>query len=190
MFSKITPKKLRKKLLFKYFYQFFLAPFVLGTVINITMFLLVLIFWRGDTLYRFFVQQPCYIPAYVLGFMGSVVNIFAFIPFIKLIIDSDRKLMQKEIKITAISPAIELLGLRDSKRFFIDVLSKKENIEAFLFTKENGKRRLYRAFLYGDWGDIEKFDSLMKKDVPVKITYFKYSKIIVHMQEVYVQDNN
>lgn len=41
-----------------------------------------------------------------------------------------------------------------------------------------------------DWGDIEKFASLMKKDVSVKITYFKHSKIIVHMEEICVQDNH
>lgn len=41
-----------------------------------------------------------------------------------------------------------------------------------------------------DWGDIGKFDSLMKKDVPVKITYFKRSKIIVCIEEICVQDNH
>lgn len=190
MFSKITPKKLRKKLLLKYFYQFFFSPFVLGTFISITMFLILLIFWGEDTIYRFFVNEPCYILGYVLALMGSVVNIFSLFTLVKLMADSDKNLIQKEIKITTVFPAIELLGLRDSKRFFIDTLSRKENVEAFLFTKENGKRRLYRAFLNEDWGDIGKFDSLMKKDAPVKITYFKHSKIIVHMEEICVQDNH
>jgi hypothetical protein len=107
---------------------------------------------------------------------------------IKLIIDKDKNIVEKEIKVTTVFPLIELLGWNESKRFMIDSYSKKKNAEAYLFARENGKRKCYRAFLHEDWGDVEKFYELMKKDVAVRIKYFKHSKIIVEMQEVETQD--
>lgn len=188
MFHKVNAKQLKRKLLLKYFFQFFIFPLILGTIANIMMFSVLLFIWKEDTVYRFFINEPVYLGLYCLASFTVVVNILSIITAIKLIIDKDKSIVQKEIKVTTVFPAIELVGWNNGKRFMIDSYSKKKNVEAYLFARENGKRKCYRAFLHEDWGDVEKFYELMKKDVAVRIKYFKHSKIIVEMQEVETQD--
>ena len=189
MFHKVNAKQLKRKLLLKYFFQFLIAPMLIGTIIDVCFLIVAVIRWRSNGLYRFFINEPFYLIGYIMGYMAIfITNIFSIITAIKLIIDKDKSIVQKEIKVTTVFPLIELLGWNEGKRFMIDSYSKKKNAEAYLFARENGKRKCYRAFLHEDWGDVEKFYELMKKDVAVRIKYFKHSKIIVEMQEVETQD--
>ena len=185
MFHKITPKQLRKDLLFKYCFQLFITPIVLGT-------LLTLIFWLVDVFrlglnqayYHFFVEEP----GLLAGYIGALFCIFlnnglSIIPFIKLFFDKIEKAERAEVKNIQVYPSFEIHGLSRTKAFVCDTFSKKKQRELALFTRENGKRKKYRLFLDEKWGDIKKFENIVWRNNPLKITYFKHSKVIVAIEE-------
>ena len=186
MFSKITSKQLKKKLLFKYCFQLFVSPIILGT-------LLTLIFWLVDVFrlglnqayYHFFVEEPWLLVGYIGAlFCVLLTNGLSISPFIKLFFDKIEKAERAEVKNFQVYPSFEIHGLSKAKAFVCDTFSKKQQRELALFARENGKRKKYRLFLDERWGDIKKFEDIVWRNNTLKISYFKYSRVIVSIEEI------
>lgn len=185
MLHKISSKQLRKKLLFKYFYQFFFAVLLYGTIVTLIFFFIDLIRLGYPKVVRhFFVEEPWYIGGYV-GVLFCIIlgNMLSIFPFIKLMVDKTERATKKYIEVINIFPNFELNGMLEKKRFIYDTYSKKKNAEILLYERENGKKKKYRLFLHEDWGDVDKFAEILQRNSRFKITYLKYSRIIVEIEE-------
>ncbi|MBO5412037.1 MAG: hypothetical protein J6A38_03005 [Clostridia bacterium] len=185
MLHKIDPKRLRKKLLFKYFYQFLPATLLYGTILSLGIFFVALIKWGpSQVMWKFFVEEPWYIGGYI-GIVFCIImgNVLSIITSIKLMIDKIDCVIKKDIEVVKIFPNFELNGMKERKRFMYDNYSKKKNVELLLYERENGKKKKYRLFLHEDWGDVEKFGEILQRTSRFKIAYLKHSKIIVRIEE-------
>lgn len=185
MLQKITPKELKKKLLIKYCFQFFVTPFILGTLLSLIFFIVDLVrLGVNQSYYEFFIESPWWIVGYIgVLFCVFLTNGLSVIPFIKLCFDKIEKVEQAEIKNVHLYPSFEIHGLSKSKAFVFDTFSKKQQKELALFALENRKRKKYRLFLDERWGDIKKLEDIVWRNYPLKITYFKHSKVIVAIEE-------
>lgn len=185
MFSKITPKQLRKDLLFKYLFQFFITPIILGSILLFVLLVIDIIrIGVNQACYELFVEGPWWLGIYGFAFFCTITsNILSIIPFVKVLIDNTEKMEQRMVENIQVYPSFEIHGIRKSKAFVCDTFSKKKQRELALFTRENGKRKKYRLFLDEKWGDIKKFEDIVWRNNPLKITYFKHSKVIVAIEE-------
>ena len=193
MFNKISKNKLKNALLFKYFFNFFIGPFIIlflfFVVCSILDYILV---WLGlvsdDSIswpiiiesFNFIIHQWVFWFAYG---MTILVNIIGFVHFIILIIDIilGKTVENEIIEIKDVSQCKELFAtFREKKRFLIDTFSRKENCELVLYGE--GKKRFY-LFWNEKYGDKNKYYKFLKPETKrVKISYFKKSKIIYDLQ--------
>lgn len=190
MFDNISKKRLKWLLLFKYFFQFFVAPLIIALLCNI-LFFIVWGFLHGftDAIQTFFIQKQelsstihmhAWVLVIIIVYIFNFVNILSVLPFIKLIIDcfSKKDEESKEIKLTNFLPFYELQCIRQSKRFMCDTFSRRENDELFLYDEDKNK---YRLFWNDKYGDKEKFNEVLHAS-RIRVSYFKHSKIIFRIE--------
>ena len=188
MFEKISKKKMKRLMLWKYIFQFLIVPLIISVIVIVGSGIIrALLFGFSEMVemllsdkYRLFIiaggEVPLIVIFLVYFYLIDFANILSIGPFIKLIVDcickDDEK--TKEIEISAVKPASELQGGKRSKRFACDIFSKKENLELLLY---DGKREKYRFFWNENYGEkIE--ESKIHQAKRMRISYFKHSKII------------
>ena len=189
MFSKVSTKKIKRDLLYKYFFQIFLLPIFSG-VIYIIIFFTVTVFTNGkeqaitdffgkpqDSLFG--IHNGCIITL-IFSYILNAVNILSFIPFIGLIEDlfTKNSVIEKEITFASVFPMIELQCARQSKRFICDTFSRKDNSEVFVIDENKKYYRLLWNENYGSKAEFEKFEKAER----LKIQYLRHSRIIVGVE--------
>ena len=186
MFDKISSKRLKLALVFKYIFQFLLEPFILGLVANLIWFIVGIIRfdlnYMMDFLFRKYIILgiEVYVWVLVIGCMYLInftINVLSILPFCKLILDCILKDSEitKEIELSNELPAYELQCIRESKRFTCDTFSRKKNAELFIYDENKTK---YRLFWNENYGSYEKAEQIICDGKKLKISYFKRSKII------------
>ena len=186
MFNKISSKQLKLIFVFKYMFQFLLAPLIAGIVGDLIWLILGIIAfdlnYTIDCLLTKYIICGIEVSIWVLVIvctylLNLMANVLSILPFCKLILDC---IMQdsevtKEIELSNELPAYELLSFRDSKRFMCDVFSRKRNAELFIYDEKKTK---YRVFWNESYGSYEKAEQIICDGKRLKISYFKRSKII------------
>ena len=123
MFHKVNAKQLKRKLLLKYFFQFLIAPMLIGTIIDVCFLFVAVIRWRSNGLYRFFINEPFYLIGYIMGYMAIfITNVFSIITAIKLIVDKDNPKKCTIKWIRTISGQFELSYGKYSKTIIVESL--------------------------------------------------------------------
>ncbi len=188
MFDKISSKRLKSILVFKYTMQLIGVPLIIG-VIALIVFFIVWIFIHGfDVAINVFFYEKEHLfgnlytviwPLFILfGYIITLMpNGLSILPFCKLILDCILKDSEvtKEIELSNELPAYELQCIGDSKRFLSDIFSRKRNAELFIYD-ENKKK--YRLFWNENYGSYEKAEKIICDGKRLRISYFKRSKII------------
>ena len=185
MFEKISSKRLKLALVFKYIFQLILTPLIIGLFCNLLWFIGGLI--RFDLNYTMDALLTKYnilgIETYTcillieFGYVVGLANILSILPFCKLILDCILKNSEetREIELSNELPAYELQCIRESKRFICDTFSRKKNAELFIYDENKTK---YRLFWNENYGSYEKAEQIICDGKKLKISYFKRSKII------------
>lgn len=191
MFSKTTKKRMKRILLFKYFFQFFIAPLILGILFIIGTLIVEICISDFNTSinvvfidkYRLFglLDVNLWILLILFTFLINLVNILSVVPYIKLILDCFTKKDEesKEIELDTFYPYYELQCVRQSKRFMCDTFSRKKNAELFLYDENKNKYRLLWNEKYGD----DKLEEVLDAS-KLRISYFKHSKIIFNVEVI------
>ena len=188
MFSKVSTKKIKCDLLYKYFFQIFLLPIISG-VIYIIIFFTVTVFTDGkeQAITDFFgkSQDPLFgihngcIITLIFSYILNAVNILSFIPFIGLIEDLFTKnVIEKEITFASVFPMIEISSYFGPHRFICDTFSRKDNSEVFVIDENKKYYRLLWNENYGSKAEFEKFEKAER----LKIQYLRHSRIIVGVE--------
>ena len=189
MFSKVSTKKIKRDLLYKYFFQIFLLPIFSGVIYIIIFFTVyalkngkeeaITVFLGKSQDSLFGIHNGCIITL-IFSYILNAVNILSFIPFIGLIEDlfTKNNVIEKEITFASVFPMIELQGFRESKRFMRDTFSRKDNSEVFVIDENKKYYRLLWNENYGSKAEFEKFEKAEK----LKIQYLKHSRIIVGVE--------
>lgn len=185
MFEKISSKRLKLILVFKYFFQLILAPIILGLLIDLLWFIVGIIKfdlnYMMDDLFGKYIILGVEVYGWSLmigfGYVVGLANILSVLPFCKLILDCILKDSEitKEIELSNELPAYELQCIRESKRFTCDTFSRKKNAELFIYDENKTK---YRLFWNENYGSYEKAEQIIFDGKKLKISYFKRSKII------------
>lgn len=184
MFEKISKRKLKGLMLWKYLFQLLLTPIILSILMNLLFFIeewirlginsaISLIFHKHEF---FGLIIPGGIGFSFLAIVCNLVNILSVVPFIKLLIDCMSKADEetKEIEVYNTLPPYELQCYRQSKRFISDTFSRKENIEMFIYDENKTKYRFFWNENYGEKVEESKICQAKR----MRISYFKHSKII------------
>ena len=184
MFEKISKRKMKGLMLWKYVFQLLLIPIIMGILMSLLFFMVIwirsginsaisLIFHKQEA---FGLYLPGCIEVIFLAIVFNLVNILSVIPFIKLLIDCMSKADEetKEIEVNKTFLPYELQSIRQSKRFMSDTFSRKENIEMFIYDENKTKYRFFWNENYGE--KIE--ESKIHQAKRMRISYFKHSKII------------
>lgn len=191
MFSKTTKKRMKRILLFKYFFQFFIAPLILGILFNlIAIAILIIRDGFSNAVLEVFIEKIAvfgiihmsgWFLIIIIAFIFNLVNILSVLPYIKLILDCFTKKDEesKEIELDTFYPYYELQCIRQSKRFMCDTFSRKKNAELFLYDENKNKYRLLWNEKYGD----DKLEEVLDAS-KLRISYFKHSKIIFNVEVI------
>ena len=189
MFSKVSTKKIKCNLLYKYFFQLFLAPIISG-VIYIIIFFTVTVFTNGkeqaitdffgkaqDSLFG--IHNGCIITL-IFSYILNIPNILSCIPFIGLIEDllTKKAVIEKEITFASVFPLIEISSYFGPHRFICDTFSRKDNSEVFVIDENKKYYRLLWNENYGSKAEFEKFEKAER----LKIQYLRHSRIIVGVE--------
>lgn len=185
MFDKISSKRLKLILVFKYFFQLIIAPIIIGFLTNLLWFIVGIIkfdlnYMMDDLFGKYIflgIEVYGWVLPIVLGYVVGLANILSVLPFCKLILDCILKNSEKtkEIELFNELPAFELQCVRESKRFICDTFSRKKNAELFIYDENKTK---YRLFWNENYGSYEKAEQIICDGKKLKISYFKRSKII------------
>ena len=182
---------MKRILLFKYFFQFFIAPLILGILFIIGTLIVEICISDFNTSinvvfidkYRLFglLDVNLWILLILFTFLINLVNILSVVPYIKLILDCFTKKDEesKEIELDTFYPYYELQCVRQSKRFMCDTFSRKKNAELFLYDENKNKYRLLWNEKYGD----DKLEEVLDAS-KLRISYFKHSKIIFNVEVI------
>lgn len=185
MFDKISSKRLKLILVFKYFFQLIIVPIIIGFLTNLLGFIVGIIKfdlnYMMDYLFGKYIilgiEVYGWVLPIVLGYVVGLANILSVLPFCKLILDCILKNSEetKEIELFNELPAYELQCVRESKRFICDTFSRKKNAELFIYDENKTK---YRLFWNENYGSYEKAEQIICDGKKLKISCFKRSKII------------
>ena len=182
---------MKRILLFKYFFQFFIAPLILGILFNLIAIAILII---RDGFFIVFLEvfiekiavfgiihMSGWFLIIIIAFIFNLVNILSVLPYIKLILDCFTKKDEesKEIELDTFYPYYELQCIRQSKRFMCDTFSRKKNAELFLYDENKNKYRLLWNEKYGD----DKLEEVLDAS-KLRISYFKHSKIIFNVEVI------
>ncbi len=179
MFDLIEKKQLRRLLIWKYFFQIIIYPLILTIIIDSFLFSVFMTTGLDMTKQSEIINIK--VEGWLLFLIGTFLimffeNILSICPFIKLVIDSiTKKTVTDNVIIIKALPPYELLCVRDSKRFVCDTFSRKKSIEMFIYD-ENKKK--YRLFWNENYSSIKDVPDELFNSKTLKITYFKYSRII------------
>lgn len=179
MFEDISKQKLKKIIVYKYFFQLILIHAVLGTILSAICFLVVVILsgWKDNIDIQNFFSNVFGIGfGYLLSFFCGLANIFSVVPFIELILDCLKGgETERIITVQSICPNYELQTIREKKRFMCDTFSRKKNAELLIYDQDKNKYRLYWNENYGTL-DEKLFAENSKQQLMIR--YFSRSKII------------
>lgn len=184
MFEKISKRKMKGLMLWKYVFQLLLIPIIMGILTGLLFFMVIWIrSGINDTISLVFdkfeflgINTNLWGGCIVCCYLINLLNILSVIPFIKLLIDCMSKADEetKEIEVTKTFLPYELQSIRQSKRFMSDTFSRKKNIEMFIYDENKTKYRFFWNENYGE--KIE--ESKIHQAKRMRISYFKHSKII------------
>ncbi len=196
MFDLIDENKLRRLLIWKYFFQIIISPLIISVLVNLFLFFCCMIIRGLDATIELETQRVDIIGIDFHGWAAGlflcflimfVLNLLSIIPFINLIIDDiSKKHVSQIITIIKILPAYELQCLRESKKFICDTFSRKKNMEIFIYDENKKKYRLFWNENYSSVKDVP--DDFFEAE-QLRITYFKYSRIICDV-EILDQNGN
>ena len=186
MFEKISKRKMKGLMLWKYVFQLVMIPLIYGAMLVVIGIISETI--THDFQYALYdmlikihgitdhIGAPGWLMAIMVAFLINLLNVLSVVPFIKLLIDCMSKADEetKEIEVYNILPPYELQSIRQSKRFMSDTFSRKKNIEMFIYDENKTKYRFFWNENYGD--KIE--ESKIHQAKRMRISYFKHSKII------------
>ena len=187
MFDLISKGSFKRSIFWKYFFQIFVFPVLMGIVASgiVLIFNMISNGLKGSIEKTFeaislgiFVLPPFIIVGVIFAVFTFFPNILSLFPFVGLIIDSLGKSSEvtKEIKVLKCSKPNELQCIKQSKRFLFDTFSKKKNCEMMIFDENGTKYRFFWNESYSSIPhDVQK-ELLAARQI--KISYFRHSKII------------
>ena len=184
MFEKISKRKMKGLMLWKYVFQLLLIPIIMGILTGLLFFMVIWIrSGINDTISLVFdkfeflgINTNLWGGCIVCCYLINLLNILSVIPFIKLLIDCMSKADEEtnEIEVSKSFLPYELQSIRQSKRFMSETFSRKKNIEMFIYDENKTKYRFFWNENYGE--KIE--ESKIHQAKRMRISYFKHSKII------------
>lgn len=189
MFSKVSTKKIKCNLMYKYFFQLVINPVLYGVVLASILFTILCIRDGAETTIGDFFGRSedslfgihnASLAIVVLSYIINIVNILSIIPFIGLIEDLFTKndVIEKEITFASVFPMFEISSYFGPHRFLCDTFSRKDNSEVFVIDENKKYYRLLWNENYGSKVEFEKFEKAEK----LKIQYLKHSRIIVGVE--------